>query len=75
MTVFILWHIHHRADDDDEKLIGVYSSEQKAQSAITRLQDMPGFRDPDGEFEIHEYQLDKDGWTEGFVTIHHFEKP
>ena len=68
-AVFILWHV--RRDDeyaDDAKLIGVYRSEGAAKEAIERLADQPGFRDhPDG-FEVSRYPLDKDHWTEGFLT-------
>ena len=67
-TVFLLWHIHVLNGEDDEKLIGVYSSELEAKNAIARVADQPGFRDtPDG-FEICGYELNTDHWREGFVT-------
>lgn len=69
MKVFVLHHIHHLKDDDDAKLIGIYTSEDKAKAAIQRVKDQPGFCEPDGEFEICEHQLDRDSWTEGFATI------
>jgi hypothetical protein len=51
------------------QLIGVYSTKQDAEHAIRRLQAQPGFRDfPEG-FEICEYPINKDHWTEGFVTV------
>jgi len=32
---FLLWHVHELSDgEDDEKLIGVYRTEEDAQSAI-----------------------------------------
>jgi homoserine kinase type II len=67
--VFILWHVHsHPSGDDDEKLIGVYSSQISATAAIDRVKDQLGFIDhPDG-FSVHEYELDRDHWTEGFVS-------
>ena len=38
MTVYVLWHIHELHDDygahDEEKLIGIYSTEEKAAEAI-----------------------------------------
>ena len=53
----------------DEKLIGIYSSENDAQEAIKRIKTKPGFRDfPDG-FQIDEYEIGKDNWPEGFVTV------
>jgi hypothetical protein len=67
-SVFILWHCHELRGDTDEKLIGVYRTREDAEAAIDRLKDKPGFRDvPDG-FEIHDYVLGRDGWTEGYVS-------
>lgn len=69
-TVYVLHHV--RADDeygDDAKLIGVYRSKRAATGAITRLRGQPGFRVHPAGFHIGAYPLDKDHWTEGFVTI------
>jgi hypothetical protein len=53
---------------DDAKFIGAYRTEDDARCAIGRLRDRPGFRHfPDG-FQIEKYELNKDHWTEGFVT-------
>ncbi len=67
-AVFLLWHVHKFENgEDDEKLIGVYRSEDDAKGAIQRVAGMPGFVDlPDG-FEICRYELNKDHWTEGYV--------
>ncbi len=62
-TVFLLWHVH----GDDEKLIGVYRTHADAEVAQIRLRDKPGFRDTPQGFEIHPYELGRDGWTEGFI--------
>ena len=68
--VFLLWHVHHFDDGrEDEKLIGVYSSEQDARDAHGRVGAQPGFRDHPGGFEIVDYALGKDHWTEGFATV------
>jgi hypothetical protein len=68
--VFLLWHLHEiELGNDDEKLIGVYRTEDDAKSAIERLRTQPGFVDiPDG-FQICPYELNADHWTEGYVTI------
>jgi hypothetical protein len=70
MDFFLLWH--ERALDggcSDEKLIGVYSTRERAEEALATFQTLPGFCDhPDG-FTISPYQLDKSHWTEGFTTI------
>jgi len=69
-SVYLLWHSHELDDGHDEvKLIGVYKSETDAHAAMERVGDKPGFRDlPDG-FEIVEYPLNVDNWTEGYVTV------
>ena len=66
-SVYILWHIHELDGDSDEKLIGVYKSREDAEAAIERLKDKPGFKDAIDGFEIHDYVLGQDGWTEGFI--------
>lgn len=70
MYVFVLHHVHKlSAEDDDAKMIGVYSSEERARAAIGRLSSRPGFAHfPDG-FHVDGYELDTDHWTEGFVTV------
>jgi homoserine kinase type II len=67
MEVYLLQHSYEHNDDEEVKVIGVYSSEMAARAAIKRLKEQPGFRNyPDG-FHVDHYQLDKDHWTEGFV--------
>lgn len=71
MQVYLLWHVHELdADQDDWKLIGVYTSEQKAQEAKARATRLPGFRDVPEGFTIASYSLDADNWPEGFVTLY-----
>ena len=68
-SVYVLHHEHELDGCDEAKLIGVYSSRERAEAAIARLQKQPGFSDhPDG-FHIDHYALDEDNWVEGFVTI------
>lgn len=69
-TVFVLQHTHVSDDgrDADVKLIGIYRGRDSAEQARDRLRGRPGFIDhPDG-FEISEYGLDQDHWTEGFAS-------
>lgn len=69
-SVFLVWHTHRlSADDEDEKLIGVYRTHANAEAAINRLKDKPGFRDTPEGFEIAECVLDRDGWTEGYISV------
>ncbi|HYM07982.1 MAG TPA: hypothetical protein VEU11_15610 [Terriglobales bacterium] len=67
--VHLLWFVQENPEGEDtELLLGVYSSEAAAKTAIQRLQDKPGFVSfPDG-FQIHPYELDRDHWTEGFIV-------
>ena len=69
-AVFLLWHVHEFPDqEDDVKLLGVYSSEVKAEQARDNAKTQPGFCDyPDG-FHIDRCRVDEPEWTEGFVTV------
>lgn len=80
MSVFVLQHSHtNEWDDDDVKMIGVYSSRLEAERAVERIRTQPGFvdyprivdprkdEDPNG-FYIDEFELDQDEWREGFVS-------
>jgi len=48
-------------------MLGIYSTQEKAERALALLRDKPGFRDyPDG-FEIQDATIDRIYMTEGFV--------
>jgi len=67
--IFVLHHVHQLGDEEDAKLIGVYSTREHADAAIGRLSTQSGFRNhPDG-FHIDLYTLNEDHWTEGFATV------
>jgi hypothetical protein len=67
--VYVLHHVVREFEnDEDAKLIGVYSTEIEARSAIERLTDQPGFSEHPNGFQIDPYPLNKDHWSEGFVT-------
>ncbi len=69
LSVFLLWHVHEiSAHNDDEKLIGVYRTEEDARAAILRMRDKPGFKGASEGFQIDKYELNKDHWIEGYVT-------
>ena len=70
--VFVVEHLHVQDDGEESpKLIGVYSSKENAEKAVSRMKLLPGFGDtPDG-FTIDTYTLDEDNWESGYVTIHH----
>jgi hypothetical protein len=69
---FLLWHTHGEDEAEKEanlKLIGVYSSEGEAEAAKARKLQYPGFRDtPDG-FEVERLELNRDQWSEGYITV------
>jgi hypothetical protein len=67
--VYLLWHTHELEDgDSDEKLLGVYSTEEKATRRIASARRLPGFREAPAGFEVARYVVDHDQWAEGFVT-------
>ncbi len=71
--VYVVWHYDQETleDEEHEKLIGAYSTEQLAQEAIERLRDKPGFRDFPERWEIIDMVLDRvTDWAEGFTTFH-----
>ena len=69
-TVYLLWYVREWDEGEDtELLIGVYRSKADATEAIERLKGKPGFvAHPEG-FEIHDYEVGKDHWTEGFARM------
>lgn len=67
-SVFILWHNHEVDDSTDTKLIGVYRTAEDAEAARTRVACKPGFKDTLEGFEIIEYLLGTDQWTEGYIS-------
>lgn len=73
--VFLLWHTHDLTDNcgthEEVKLIGVFSSEEKASEAMEQLKDKEGFRNfPISCFEIIEMKIGQTNWTEGFSAAH-----
>ena len=67
-SVFLLWYVHAPdSANEDELLIGVYSTQEEAKTAIERLKGQPGFVDAPEGFQIHPYEVNRDHWTEGFI--------
>lgn len=70
MEVFLLWHVHELpGGEDSPKLIGVYATADDAERARNRVSSQPGFRDSPEGFEVDRYEIGRDHWTEGFVTV------
>jgi hypothetical protein len=68
-AVYILWHVHSVDGTEDEKLIGVYRSEDDASAVVLKLRDKPGFRETLDGFSIDRYPLNRTHWEEGFVRV------
>jgi hypothetical protein len=73
MTVYLLWHAHDLDEEIDVKLLGVYSSEERAAAARAQAKTLPGFRENLAGFHIDGYEVDRDHWTSGFVTVYRGE--
>lgn len=56
-------------DGDDVKLLGVYSTEDRARERIERARKTTGFSDEPDCFMVSRYAVDEDTWAEGFLTI------
>lgn len=66
--VYGLWFVRERKEAEDiELLIGMYETEAEAKGAIDRLAGKPGFVDFPSGFQVHAYQLGRDGWIDGFI--------
>ncbi len=80
-SVFVVQHLHLLPSGEEcVCFIGVYRTKDAAKAAIQRLSVQPGFckypqiidpiqTDEEQGFYIDKYELDKDHWTEGFVTM------
>ena len=65
--VFIIHHVRELEDDAEEvKFIGVFSNIEKAQAAVDKIQNKPGFCDFKDGFSIESHTLNRIGWLEGF---------
>ena len=70
MIVYIVQHLREsKAEQEDVKFIGVYSTQAMAADAVARIGEQPGFNETKSGFSIEEYEVDKDHWTEGFATL------
>lgn len=53
---------------DSAKLIGDYTTEDRALQGMTRVADQPGFRDWPDSFRLFDIEVDRDFFREGFRT-------
>ena len=50
------------------KLLGVYSTQDKADARIVEARSQPGFQDEPDCFLADRYEVDQDTWVEGYVV-------
>ena len=77
--VFLLWHTYDLKDDfgihEEIKLIGVFSTEEKANEVIELLKNREGFVEHSVDcFEISKRKIDQPSWTEGFFTVRYMDE-
>jgi len=73
-SVFLLQHSYELDECEETKLIGIYSSREQAETAIQKYKNVLGFKDYPDCFYLDEYELDKDHWEEGFITVRYFDE-
>lgn len=54
---------------DDVKLLGCYSSDERAQERIHSASVLPGFSDEPECFFVDRYVVDRDEWPEGYENV------
>ena len=70
-SVWIAWHEYERDGCSEFKLIGVFSTRERAEAAIDARRHKPGFADHPEGFQIVSCVVDRDTeWLDGFVTVH-----
>jgi hypothetical protein len=77
-----VWELNHykigaRSDEGymetGGKVIGLFSTAEKAKATIAALRDKPGFKLWPGGWRIYPSDIDEVGWEDGFVTETWFE--
>lgn len=68
--VYVLQHSYALQNGSGEtKMLGVFSSAEKAEEAIEMYKTLPGFCERPKDFHLDKYLVDERCWTEGFFTI------
>ena len=62
------WDSGSPDEEDEFKLIGIYSSEEKAQAAIDHARLRPGFSTGPGDLQVSPWIIEQTRWDGGFVT-------
>jgi hypothetical protein len=61
-SVFVLLHAYQIDGKIEDKLLGIFSSENNAIEVLIAAQRQPGFSDYPYDFYLYEYDLDQDYW-------------
>jgi hypothetical protein len=67
-TVYLLTHEYELEGHDQVKVLGVYTERSLADAAQAYFSTQPGFCDHRDGFSIDECELNKNLWSEGFIT-------
>lgn len=75
-SVFIVYYDHEISCEsngvpyvkDDVRMIGIYSSLEKANLAIERACNRPEFSESCNDLTVFECEIGKDHWEEGYFT-------
>lgn len=65
-SAFLLQHSYEIDGSEQVKIIGIYSTRDKANEVIGKYKTLPGFCCYPESFYIDEYEIDKNDWEEGF---------
>lgn len=68
-TVFLLQHSYEIEESEQTKIIGIYSTRDKAKTVVEKFKTLSGFSDYPDSFYIDEYEIDQNNWEEGFERI------
>jgi hypothetical protein len=69
--VYLVQHSYEVGENgefNEVKLIGVYSTQEKAEEAVDRYKEIPGFKNYLNGFHIGKHEINKDNWNEGFIS-------
>lgn len=66
--IFKLEHYYEIECKEFHRLIGLYTSFERAKETIEKYKLLPGFKDYPDDFYLEVYEINKNHWEEGFVT-------
>ncbi len=68
--VFLVQHVRSEGEDDEDvKIIGIFSNRKNAGAAVEKMKTAPGFCETPNGFSVDRYPLNELNWSEGFVDL------